>query len=572
MAKNTKKTDQIIAQAEELPALVAALTPNSSQQEVSAITDRVAPLSRGKQTYFINDIARLTGQMEGAVKDAVAEKAKAAKPNQKELAVRVVEGVELWRNPQGVSFASYQKDDHVEHVQVESKFFKTWVRYVCSSQYSFNIGADALRDAIDHANAKAIHEGAERRDWLRVAEHDDTWYLDLGDDDWTVIEIDKKGWRVARGDLPVKLCRRSGYTLPMPVKSGKLEQLRPFLNVGEDDFILLVASLVAAFRPDKPFPIVDLAGPAGTAKSTVLTLMRSLIDPAPAATRGLSKTEDDLVVTALNNWVVSGDNISGVNADMADALCRLATGGEIGKRQLYTDADEFIIDAMRPVILTGINTISTRNDLLDRLVLLNLKPLDASERKTTNEIFLEWEKVRPKILGVLLDGVSTALRRLSEVHFDKLPRMADFALWAEAAAPAFGWQEGAFMAAYDAMQGGLMATAARSDVLSRVIIEYVTDKTKFYSREKTDAFTLEGYGGAVLKDLEIWLGDEKLRDLKYDKHSGWPKNDVWFGRRLRLAIPGLTAVGITVSETLENKRAYFIISAPMKPDVCEIPF
>jgi hypothetical protein len=40
--------------------------------------------------------------------------------------------------------------------------------------------------------------------------------------------------------------------------------------------------------------------------------------------------------------------------------------------------------------------------------------------------------VRPRILGALLDAVVHGLRALGRVHLDRLPRMADFALWATA--------------------------------------------------------------------------------------------------------------------------------------------
>ena len=39
-------------------------------------------------------------------------------------------------------------------------------------------------------------------------------------------------------------------------------------------------------------------------------------------------------------------------------------------RELYTDQDETILDVQRPVMLNGIEEIVTRNDLLDRSIIV----------------------------------------------------------------------------------------------------------------------------------------------------------------------------------------------------------
>ena len=56
---------------------------------------------------------------------------------------------------------------------------------------------------------------------------------------------------------------------------------------------------------------------------------------------------------------------------------------------------------------------------------------------------------RPRILGALLDAVVHGLRALNSVHLDRVPRMADFALWATACETAL-WPAGTFARAYAA--------------------------------------------------------------------------------------------------------------------------
>lgn len=89
-----------------------------------------------------------------------------------------------------------------------------------------------------------------------------------------------------------------------------------------------------------------------------------------------------------------------------------------------------IFDAMRPVILTGIEELATRNDLLDRAVLLTLPTIPEDKRRPEAEFWAAFDAAAPSILGALLPAVSDAMRRLPAVKLPRLPRMADFALWA----------------------------------------------------------------------------------------------------------------------------------------------
>ena len=82
-------------------------------------------------------------------------------------------------------------------------------------------------------------------------------------------------------------------------------------------------------------------------------------------------------------------------------LCRLATGGGFAVRQLYTDQDEVLFDAARPVILNGIEDIVARPDLADRALFLTLEPIPEDRRRPEAELWTAFEVERPRILGAL---------------------------------------------------------------------------------------------------------------------------------------------------------------------------
>ena len=177
-------------------------------------------------------------------------------------------------------------------------------------------------------------------------------YLDLCDRSWRAVEIDSQGWRVV--DLPAAKFRRTrgSQPLPEPERGGSLEELRPFFSVDDDGWTLIRAFLVAALRPGLPCPILVAKGEQGAGKSTGCRVISSLIDPRTSALRGVPREVRDLVAAARNSWLVCFDNLSRLPEELADAACRLATGGGFGGRQLYSDHDESIFDATRPLVST----------------------------------------------------------------------------------------------------------------------------------------------------------------------------------------------------------------------------
>src|SRR5262252_5298711 len=251
----------------------------------------------------------------------------------------------------------------------------------------------------------------------------DRLYLDLGDQSWRAVEIDATGWRIIDSP-PVRFRRAAGMQpLPMPMSGGSVEKLRSFLNVKTDaDSVLAVSWLLAAFRDRGPYPILALSGEQGSAKSTFTAILRALLDPNTAPLRALSREDRELFIAANNGHVLAFDNVSGLRAWISDTLCRLATGGGFAVRQLYTDQDEVLFDATRPVILNGIEDIVERPDLADRAIFLTLEPIGEERRRPEAELWAGFETERPRILGALLDAVVEGLKRLPETRLEKLPR------------------------------------------------------------------------------------------------------------------------------------------------------
>src|SRR5271166_2410275 len=100
-------------------------------------------------------------------------------------------------------------------------------------------------------------------------------------------------------------------------------------------------------------------------------------------------------------------------------------------------------------LLNGIDDIIGRSDLADRAIFLTLAPIGEDQRRSETELWREFKVARPAILGALLDAAAQGLKAMGSVHLDRLPRMADFALWATACETAL-WPPGTFTRAYTA--------------------------------------------------------------------------------------------------------------------------
>ena len=121
--------------------------------------------------------------------------------------------------------------------------------------------------------------------------------------------------------------------LPMPERSESIEVLRPFLNISnQNDFVLIVAWLLAALRPTGPYPLLAISGEQGSAKTILSKFLSALVDPNVAPVRALPREERELMMLPTNGHLLAFDNLSGLSPWLSDAVCRLASGGSFAVR------------------------------------------------------------------------------------------------------------------------------------------------------------------------------------------------------------------------------------------------
>jgi hypothetical protein len=450
-------------------------------------------------------------------------------PSQAAELVEHAQAAKLFHDAAGVPYATFDVSGHRETWPLRSGGFRSWVTHQYWLRNRRAVSSQARQDAIAVLEAHALFEGPELRVALRVAEANGRLYLDLGDPEWRAVEITATGWTVV-SDSPVRFRRPKGMlALPEPVRGGRLDELRHLLNVGDDDaWRLLLAFMVGALRPRGPYWVLVLAGEQGSAKTTTSREIRALLDPATSPDRARPRDDRDLVIAASNGHLIAYDNLSSLQEWQSDGLARLATGAGFGTRQLYTDADETLFFASKPIILNGVGELAERPDLLDRALLVTLPRIPDECRRPDEELWAAFEEARPRILGALLDATSAALAGYKKVQLRRLPRMADLARWVTAAEPALGWQPGAFMETYRENRASAHELAISAALIAAPV------------RAVAEAGGFTGTPSDLLVALSLRV------DEATTKRRDWPSNPKVLSDQLRRLAPNLRALGVGV--------------------------
>ena len=451
------------------------------------------------------------------------------RPKQSDILIALSNEAKLFHTSNGEAFADIVTDHRRETHRVRGQAFRLWIRHQYFKKEKSGVNSDAMQIAVETIAAKAVFEGEENEVHIRVAEHANAIYIDIGDASWRAIQVKKTGWEIV-AKPPVRFQRSPGTrALPIPERGGSIELFKPFCNVATDgDFVLLVAFALAVLRPSSNYPILVVTGEQGSCKSTTIRFIVWLTDPRMPEQRSLPRDEDDLITAAKGAHLLPFDNVSGLKDWLSDAFCRLATGGGTGKRKLFTDDDEVLFAGRRPICLNGIEDVVNRADLVDRCEMLTHEPIPENKRRDEKELEKAFKTAAPKILGALLDGLVSGLKNLPNTKIADKPRMADFALWAEACIRAY-WKEGTFLEAYRANLTASVELVLEASTVGGAVRSFMATRSEW-----------EGTASELLPLLTSAVGEQVARE------KGWPKQANVLSGKLRRAAPALRKTGLHV--------------------------
>ncbi|WP_310461066.1 hypothetical protein [Sphaerotilus sp.] len=447
---------------------------------------------------------------------------------------------EFIHDPDGEPYAVIHDGNVRQTLHIGSKAFGEWLSFAHYRDTDRAPSENAVKTALSTLAGQAKFDGAEKAVFLRVATTEPgTYWLDLADDAWRSVRIDRHGWAIVQGgDAPLFTRSASMRPLPEPAPGGDLSALWELVNIPEVDRVTVAAFLVECLRPDTAYPVLLMFGGQGTGKSCTHSMLRNLFDPNQVNLRAAPKTVEDMWVAARSSHTVSYENLSHLTPAQQDALCTVATGGGVATRTLFTTCDETVIQVKRPVMLNGIAAVITAQDLIDRAILVELPTV--THRRTGGAIEEAFKAEHPRIVGALLDLFVSALAVLPSVDIpaERLPRMADFTLLGEAVARVLGKQPGEFLAAYTAMRVESVHRTIEASPVGAALVAMLEARP-------------HGFDGTV-KDLMHTLGDYRPTG------EAWPMSAKGMGDALRRLATSMRLIGIDIKDRGRSKQGYCV--------------
>lgn len=364
------------------------------------------------------------------------------------------------------------------------------------------------------------------------------------------------GWKVTND---IALFKRYNNQIPQVYPSKNYEsdifdKFMDLLNVHNPKVrLLLKCYIISLFIPNIPKPVFILYGEQGSAKTTVQELIKMLVDPSRMKTLAFPRDLKELVQKLDHNYVAYFDNLSYIREWVSDELCRAVTGSGFSTRELYTNDDDIIRNFMRCIGLNGINLGATKADLLDRSLIIQLERLPKEKRKKIEEIWDRFEKIKPGILGYILDVLIKVLQSKKKgnvIQLNELPRMADFAEYCEIISQCMGYEKNEFLKAYYENIGLQVEEAIEANSVSLAIRNFMINMNEW-----------KGTATQLLTKLDALAETMKINI----KSKSWPKAPNLLSRRINEARTNLREIGILIESFSDSSNTRVLTIRKVSP-------
>jgi hypothetical protein len=334
----------------------------------------------------------------------------------------------------------------------------------------------------------------------------------------------------------------------------------------ERDLIVIVAWELAALAGRLPFTVLVFIGEPGSTKTSAAFAARSLVDPNAAPLRAKPKDLHEVFVAAVHSRVVAYNNLSHVPDWLSDGICVVSEGSGESQRELFTNADESLVVACAPFLITSIENVIRRGDLAQRTLYVHLANVSDKERMTEEEFKLRFRGAHADILGALCSAVAQGLRTEKTLKIGALPRMANFYKWATACEGAL-WPKGTFAAAFEANALGATEDVIESDKAAFQLRLFMTERGEWSGiatqllvelsayvrrpvREAEAAYAKATEAGKYADRAKVEKAAADLREAREKARDtlgeGWPKAANALSGKLKRASPALRKAGIVI--------------------------
>jgi hypothetical protein len=478
-----------------------------------------------------NKVDQDAKKLREAVSNERKEESTASNGKKEKIDVIAKLGRRYFSTPEGIGFYYSKKKIPIEINSSEFEGLISKIKYKADGRPATGEEILSVKRLASYYASRKVREIGVRSARVR-----DTIIYDPVRKDGKVYFITKDGVKLRRPDKPYTV-RYTGM-LEAAVENGTIEDhlaLIRLWSLDSDSEFLSIGLDFCRFIPGISQAIETLDGPHGSGKTSDTETHRSIFDPNAAPTQSLKFDERDISISALHQGMIAFDNVNAAMPDyISDLLCRLTTGQGFRTRELYTNTGEVILKLKRSIIINGINRVSYRPDFIDRECPIHLGVMPESRRLTDAEIKERAEVLIPKVRGFILSIIPKAMQLYPEVESElkgKLPRMADFVIWAECGIRAMGFPAMSFYNAYTEAKHDETVDVARGTLLIEAIQGLMA------SREEWTGTTKD-----LLNTLETFVTENQR------KSRAFPRDERRLGRALRELIPTLKEIGYEITD------------------------
>jgi hypothetical protein len=545
---------------------------------------------------------------------------------------------EVFLDEFGQGFAAMKVEDHVEVHPMDESRFKNWISGLFYKEENDLLNEQDLTKIVRILQSKAEFDpkiprrqidvrvrafdrsrynlynkreeewssssqsssavAAEEQDDEDNIENFDEIYYDLTNRRWDTVKLTTDGWSIDPN--PPILFRRYGAEKPQVYPADPnttppdtLEKFIELINLKrekeDNQKLLLKAYYLSLYWPNIiPKPILMMLAVQGSSKTTTAELIRDGVDPSAAKTTSLPKEAINLKQYLAHNYCSFFDNVSHINDEQSDIICRGTTGAGDMKRKLYENNEDVIYRYRRIISLNGITNAATRPDLLDRALIVDLGKIEKKDRKLLRAIRREYRKLKPQLLSFCFDVICEVMKErqkwrgndedffgLKEVIMDEnggLPRMADWAILAEQICAKIAEKEGkpykpgTFLKAFDENLESMNTEALKESIVAEALIAFMTDLEVVKKKVGVDGRAFwDGSPTQLLAELEEFISthdDIKVNTCK----KPWPQSASELGSKIQEISTNLANIGIVIDRKRTKHNVQLNISKmPIPP-------
>lgn len=318
-------------------------------------------------------------------------------------------------------------------------------------------------------------ENNKKKVAYRIANFDDSIVYKLSKA--KTVTISKNAWEVSENHLNLFAERPMELPQVEPIKSDNgLDRLDKYLNISEDEKLLLKVYLVGCFNPSIYLPTICIKGELGSGKTVLASMLKELIDPSVDKLHSVNGfTPSDLIVLLSNSYFEIFDNVYKLSPKRKEMFL-LAITRAFSNREKYRNNESMRYDTR--LCFTGNPQFLEYADISERTLLFTMKPLDEN-RVVNYKLHNDFNADLPFIMGGIFDLLATALDIQQYINLENPIRLADFHRFGYAVAEAMGGCGDRFTdilknhTEYKEVLNGIMKNDIDSEELNKILDNYL---------------------------------------------------------------------------------------------------